>query len=251
MFEQIIKNYYKTLNLHKLGITSQSSVQDVARACVEKAFIDSIVNSAGRIWGITHYTDEVEEVKTLVSSEVCRYLNSDPNTYTHNQLHSYLIHTITENCFKKYNSDRANSSTGRKVGYTVGNAQKIINMTFKDIMAHYVSIGNSQYNEHFKSCHMPFDSIIYGYIKNTVIPDLLNAGKTSGAEVLTKLVKTPWSLNHDYELYRDTQGTLSLYLGSSNKYAGCTLLEAEFDIWNTTKTKNLNLNLNKKHKIKN
>ena len=105
MFEQIIKNYYKTLNLHKLGITSQSSVQDVARACVEKAFIDSIVNSAGRIWGITHYTDEVEEVKTLVSSEVCRYLNSDPNTYTHNQLHSYLIHTITENCFKKYNSD--------------------------------------------------------------------------------------------------------------------------------------------------
>lgn len=237
LFIDRIKDYNKGLHLENKGITPNSPPEDVIKACVDKAFSDSIMNSAGRIWGILNYTDEVSEVKKLVADEVYKYLTSNPDEYSLDKIHRYLVHTIVEKCFKQYNADRENATSGRKVGYTVGNAQKVIDMTLKDVMSHYVTIGNTQYDKHFKSCHIPFDSIIYGYIKETVIPDLIQRQSTAAADLFRKIIKTPWSLNQDYELYRDAQGSLRLYLKTTEKYADCTPLNAEFDIWATLSAK--------------
>jgi hypothetical protein len=84
--------------------------------------------------------------------------------------------------------------TGRNIGFTIGTAQKWVNMTFKYIYTHYRvnnnDFGITDFEKYFTYCHMALDRYTLQWCaENKKLPPNI----------------TPWSLINDYGLYRCLQ----------------------------------------------
>ena len=237
MIEQI-SNYYKTLNLQKYGINENSSLEEVIVACMEKAFTDSIMQGAGNSSHIRSYVNEVERAKSRLLYELQGYFTCKPleEFADFRWWHAVVVGKLKE-CFVEYNKDRENARFGRKVGFTLGNAQKFINMTMKDLYSYFVYFNKAEYKPYFVNCHIPFDNFIYNYINSTVIPYYENKQDANTVSWLKNYVKIPWSVSEDDLGYYQVQFILKNYLLEQKEYKNYSALECEFDIWAKEKLK--------------
>lgn len=117
----------------------------------------------------------------------------------------------------------------QKYGYTVtyGQAQKVINMTFKYL---YCLDDKKQYKDIFEKCHMPLDSYTLEWYKRHIYP----IDKTKNFKITSN---DKWS-NMDPQKYQAITNDIKLHL----QYASITIngvkedlpqtpLETEFIIW--------------------
>lgn len=105
------------------------------------------------------------------------------------------------------------------IGFTVGTAQKWINMTFKYLYTFTLdnSFGKKNIEEYFKHCHMALDSISLSYYKEQVNDKYKKSNK--------------WSLLNDYSDYIDIQNKSRKMVKERYNNPSLTLFLKEFDIW--------------------
>ena len=90
-----------------------------------------------------------------------------------------------------------------KSGFTVGNAQKFLNMLMKDLYACLKQTPNllCGYEDYFRYCHMPLDSYILRFVDDI-----------RSREEIKKPVRTyTWSGLSDYDAYLDEQNDIRNY----------------------------------------
>lgn len=124
-----------------------------------------------------------------------------------------------------------------------GKAQKIVNMTFKNV---YCLEGEKNSDDYYKHCHMPLDSFTLEWVSRTQ-----NSIKSKSSEYLRKGRIPSWSkMNYEeqdafstpdgncYYGYKDIQDAIFTYFdkyveeNTVTKYLkGYTPLQAEFFIW--------------------
>ena len=173
---------------------------------------------------------------------------------------SEIVFNKTIKLFIEYFSSENNSSNFEKIhqklckgvqedfngiGYTAtyGQAQKIVNMTFKYLYC--APKRNGQYEEHFKHCHMPLDSYIFAWFRRTVLDVYNDEEKKAGRAIIKKeeFDKVKWSKLEDCGKKNDRftylwfQDKIAAYLKSekskyrNEKGAPLSPFLAEFLIW--------------------
>ena len=145
-----IEKYYSSLHLEGNGITENSALQDVVAACVDKAFEVSVKGRAGEDYGIYKYSVEIMHAKEIAGRGIMQFLTAESVRL---DWFSALLEEIVGSCFAGYNLERANAETGRKAGFTHGNAQCLISISLRNIMAYFTVCGINKYDERFKRCH--------------------------------------------------------------------------------------------------
>ncbi len=223
--KEAICNYANSLPINH---NPNVNLQEVISLCLKPAFNDATLNSAGNVWKIRDYVDEVVEAKAFLTEQLMLYFNSLPvkTPVDFDTLHKQICDKLIL-CFPNYNAEREKTGIGRNVGFTYGNAQKFVNMAFKNIYAILTIYPNimPNFDKYFTFCHMPFDSYIYAFIKKQVNSKIV-------------ALKTPWSKQTDYEEYISAQYEVRDFIKNSADYVGLTTLEAEFQIWENSKPKN-------------
>lgn len=126
-----------------------------------------------------------------------------------------------------------NSSCESSARLPYGKAQKIVNMTFKNLLG---CNGADQHLDKFTHCHMPLDSYtLDGWFKSDVI-GWFNSQEENKKEKRKKGDIPPWS-NLDFNTYAWIQKQIRNYLKSAKHiYQGedghpLTPFQAEFYIW--------------------
>ena len=155
-----IEKYYSSLHLEGNGITENSALQDVVAACVDKAFEVSVKGRAGEDYGIYKYSVEIMHAKEIAGRGIMQFLTAES---LRSDWFSALLEEIVGSCFAGYNLERANAETGRKVGFTYGNAQCLISVSLRNIMAHFAVCGVDKYDDKFRRCYLPVDDSFYAY----------------------------------------------------------------------------------------
>lgn len=156
-----IEKYYYTLHLEESGITENSALQDTVAACVDKAFEICIKGRAGEDYGIYKYPEEIMQARGIVGRAIMQFLTAES---LRSDWFSALLEEIVGSCFAGYNLERANAETGRKVGFTYGNAQCLISVSLRNIMAHFAVCGVDKYDDKFRRCYLPVDDNLCAYI---------------------------------------------------------------------------------------
>lgn len=155
-----IEKYYYTLHLEESGITENSALQDTVAACVDKAFEICIKGRAGEDYGIYKYPEEIMQARGIVGRAIMQFLTAES---LRSDWFSALLEEIVGSCFAGYNLERANAETGRKVGFTYGNAQCLISVSLRNIMAYFTVCGINKYDDKFRRCYLPVDDSFYAY----------------------------------------------------------------------------------------
>lgn len=155
-----IEKYYYTLHLEESGITENSALQDVVAACVDRAFAVCVKGRAGEDYGIYKYSVEIMHAKEIAGRGIMQFLTAES---LRSDWFSALLEEMVGSCFAGYNLERANAETGRKAGFTHGNAQCLISISLRNIMAYFTVCGVNKYDERFKRCHMPVDDNLCAY----------------------------------------------------------------------------------------
>lgn len=155
-----IEKYYYTLHLEESGITENSALQDVVAACVDRAFAVCVKGRAGEDYGIYKYSVEIMHAKEIAGRGIMQFLTAES---LRSDWFSALLEEIVGSCFAGYNLERANAETGRKAGFTHGNAQCFISVSLRNIMAHFAVCGVNKYDDKFKKCYLPVDDSFYAY----------------------------------------------------------------------------------------
>ena len=247
-----IIEYAKTIPLP----SNIKGIDDITKICRDKkgkfngAFIDTVLRYSGKYFGIDIFSQEIDKAKDLILKEFINYFNSPVKTdMMFNCWHEKLCNVLIQ-CFENYNRTFPKQTVNRKgvvyprdKGYTYGNAQKFINMLFKNIFAvltkleHTGTIILPNYRDYFIHCHMPIDSIIIsGFLKKEMGLSKTNAKWKS-------LLNIAWSKWGNYTDYIDLQKEILKHINGNQKYAGLTVLEAEFRIWSASNpAKNSNNN---------
>ena len=116
--------------------------------------------------------------------------------------------------------------------HTYGNAQKMVNMLFK----YLACFGDyPTYREHFLWCHMPIDTKILKWAKDTyAIADIqysISYDKDGRENLLAFYKKKAWT-RFDEALYRELTESICRHVTQDPRFAGKTVLAVEFSIWN-------------------
>lgn len=107
-------------------------------------------------------------------------------------------------------------------GITIGQKQKVINMTFKYLYC--CNETRNEYKGYFKYCHMPLDSFTINWYNNT--------GDTGDDKITEK-----WSNINDIELYKKIVSNIRTRCNAEK------VLMKEFDIWENEKLLDILLSL--------
>lgn len=197
--------------------------------CIEGygAWKDAILMGAGSYLKIGEYADEIAAAKKYVKQEIYRYLTGAPflSESDYDAWHRSICENLSDDAkhFQKYSAYRKTSSDNfkNKTGFTVGNAQKFLNMLMKDIYAslHYHSGLLANHEEYFTYCHMPLDSYILRFVDDIrVRENIVKPARTYG-----------WSSLNSYDAYMDEQNDIRAYVKKGA--SGATALQTEFVVW--------------------
>ena len=192
-----------------------TDLKELIDFCIEDygAWKDAVLMGAGAYLKIGMYPAEIAAAKKYVREKVYDYLTgipaSTPEEY--DAWHKEICLTLSnaQKCFQEYSISRKRSQDKfkNKSGFTVGNAQKFLNMLMKDLYA-CLSQNPSfleDYEKYFEYCHIPLDSYILRFVD-----DIRNR---EGSE---KAARTwNWSNLTSYEAYMDEQRDVREYV---NKY---------------------------------
>lgn len=197
--------------------------------CIEgyRAWGDAVLMGAGAYLKIGNYSDEIVEAKKYVKQEVRKYLDGIPfeSEQDYDKWHKGICMNLADNTkhFNGYSAYRsaAKDKFKNKSGFTVGNAQKFLNMLMKDLYA-CLSMDSTflpGYEDYFKFCHMPLDSYILRFVDDIRY-----------REMIKKPVRSyTWGNMSSYDSYMDEQNDIRNYVKKYNP--AVTVLQTEFVIW--------------------
>ena len=212
-------------------VTSLSGLIDF---CIDdyRAWGDAVLMGAGAYLKISNYSSEISAAKAYVKVQVENYLNGVPfGGAGYDAWHENICLTLSDPTkhFATYSAYRKTSTDKfkNKDGFTIGNAQKFLNMLMKDLYA-CLSINPSlwtskaySYEDYFKHCHMPLDSKILWFV------DDINY--RSGRGIRTRTYT--WSNLNDYNSYMSEQTDIRNYIRANKINTSITELQVEFVVW--------------------
>lgn len=197
--------------------------------CIEeyRAWGDAVLMGAGAYLKIGDFPQEIDEAKKYVKNEVQNYLNGTPvaSAQDYDAWHQNICLTLSDSTkfFTSYSLYRKASKDKfkNKNGFTIGNAQKFLNMLMKDLYA-CLSIDSKflpLYEDYFKFCHMPLDSYILRFVDDI-----------RSREMIKKPARSyTWSNIKNFADYMDEQKDIRNYIKKHNQ--AVTVLQSEFVIW--------------------
>ena len=229
-----ITDYYpnaaQTGGVQRLALLKKATnLDELIDFCIDgyRAWGDAVLMGAGAYLKIGDYPAEITKAKEYVKKEVYTYLTGSPFSSEHDydKWHKYICINLADSTkhFNNYSTYRstAKDKFKNKSGFTVGNAQKFLNMLMKDLYA-CLSIDPAflpLYEDYFKFCHMPLDSYILRFVDDIRYREMIK--KTARAYT--------WGNMNSYDSYMDEQNDIRNYVKKYNP-AG-TVLQTEFVIW--------------------
>lgn len=228
-----INNYYPN-NKQKGGAQRLALLNDVENLdglinfCINgyRAWDDAILMGAGAYLKIGNYKNESDVAKQYVKEEVKNYLSGTPFTSPadYDNWHKKICTNLSDcqKYFQKYSAYRKASQDKfkNKSGFTIGNAQKFLNMLMKDLYTCLSktpgSFNVNQYGNYFTYCHMPLDSYILRFVD-----DIRSRNNIKSQRDYT------WSNLNDYDKYMSEQTAIRNFVAGS----AATVLQTEFVVW--------------------
>ena len=230
--DKSIKKYYiglKGWKVKKLG--SISTIVDLIDFCIEdyRAWGDAVLMGSGAYLKIGSFPTEIDEAKRYVKSEVEKYLTSAyPTSQSdYDEWHKNICENLANKTmyFLAYSTYRKTSTDKfkNKYGFTIGNAQKFLNMLMKDL---YACLNSNKrimpvYEEYFEFCHMPLDSYILRFVDDI--------------RFRMKYKKSPrtytWAGMNTYGDYMNEQKDIRDFVNSDKITPKTTVLQTEFVVW--------------------
>lgn len=230
--DKSIKKYYiglKSWQVRKLG--SISTISDLIEFCIEdyRAWGDAVLMGAGAYLKIGSFPKEIDAAKRDVKTEVEKYLTSEcpASQSTYDEWHKNICENLSNPTkhFSSYSVDRKTSTDKfkNKYGFTIGNAQKFLNMLMKDLYAclHFNPLIMPTYEDYFKYCHMPLDTFILRFVD-----DVRFRTKTA------KIKRTyTWGNMNTYADYMHEQEVIRSFVSAGKITTTPTVLQTEFVVW--------------------
>ena len=255
-----IKNYSpnpsQTGGAQRLALLQKvSNLSELIDFCIEgyRAWGDAVLMGAGAYLKINDYSTEISAAKKYVKKQVESYLNGTPFSESeYDAWHKEICLTLADSKkhFASYSTYRKASSDKfkNKEGFTIGNAQKFLNMLMKDL---YACLRNNStlwenenkaysYKDYFKYCHMPLDSYILWFVDDI----RYRSSIVKSARTYT------WSNLNAYNSYMDEQRDIRDYVRTNRIDPSITELQTEFVVWplyNPSKTKSTPKKSSQKH----
>ena len=206
-----------------------TTLSELIDFCIEgyRAWADAVLMGAGAYLKIGEYAGEIAEAKEYVKEEVGKYLTGTPfsSVSEYDHWHGNICTNLSDpakffgaySAYRKVSKDKFKNRSG----FTVGNAQKFLNMLMKDL---YACLRKTPgilpgYEDYFQYCHMPLDSYILRFIDDI-----------RWRETIVKPVRTyTWSNLNDYKAYLEEQTDIRNYVAKYNPKV--TVLQTEFVVW--------------------
>ena len=214
----------KLMLFHKV-----TNLRELIDFCIEDygAWKDAVLMGAGAYLKIGMYSTEIAAAKKYIREKVYGYLTGSPASTPeeYDAWHKEICLTLSnaQKNFQEYSISRRTSQDKfkNKSGFTVGNAQKFLNMLMKDLYAclSQDSCFLKDYENYFTYCHMPLDSYILRFID-----DIRNR---EGIKKVSRIWS--WSNLTSYDSYMDEQRDIREYVNKYNSNA--TVLQVEFMVW--------------------
>lgn len=206
-----------------------TTLPELVDFCIEgyRAWADAVLQGAGAFLKIGEYPGEIAAANEYVKQEVLAYLTGTPFSCPadYDRWHGNICQTLSDpgKFFAGYSAYRKDSKDKftNKSGFTVGNAQKFLNMLMKDLYACFHKRADllPGYEDHFRYCHMPLDSYILRFVDDIRCREAIKKpGRTY-----------TWSNLQDYAAYMDEQNDIRSYVAKSQSKA--TVLQTEFVVW--------------------
>lgn len=232
--KKAILDYYpnatQTGGAQRLDLLKKATDLDkLINFCIDgyRAWGDAVLMGAGAYLKIGDYPAEIAKAKEYVQNEVCTYLKGSPFSSKHDYdtWHKNICMNLADST-KHFNGYATYRSTAKdkfknKIGFTIGNAQKFLNMLMKDLYA-CLSIDSTfvpLYEDYFKFCHMPLDSYILRFVDDI-----------RHREMIKKTARTyTWGRINSYASYMEEQTDIRDYVSKYNPTV--TVLQTEFVIW--------------------
>lgn len=231
VIEASIKNYFPE---KKRAVFNKVTTLDaLIDFCIEdyRAWGDAVLMGAGAYLKIGQFPKEIVDAKAYIKKMVFDYLKGKPfsavNEY--DEWHKDICCTLSNNekYFGNYSAFRKKSTDKfkNKSGFTVGNAQKFLNMLMKDLYACLTQKPSllDRFEEYFEYCHMPLDSHILRFVDDVRHRENLNRGKRTYT----------WGNLNIYSSYKEEQTDIRKYVSKANSQA--TVLQTEFVVWDLYK----------------
>lgn len=227
-----INDYYPN-NKQKGGAQRLDSLNDVKNLdelidfCIKKyrAWGDAVLMGAGAYLKIGNYANEIDVAKQYVKKEVKNYLSGTPfaSPADYDNWHKKICTNLSDcqKYFQKYSAYRKASQDKfkNKSGFTIGNAQKFLNMLMKDLYTCLSkapgSFNVNQYENYFTYCHMPLDSYILRFVDDIRFRKNIKSQRNY-----------TWSNLNDYDDYMSEQTEIRNFVTGS-----ATVLQTEFVVW--------------------
>ena len=197
-------NASQTGGAQRLALLKKAAnLDELIDFCIDgyRAWGDAVLMGAGAYLKIGDYPEEINKAKEYVKKEVYTYLTRSPFSSEHDydKWHKDICMNLADST-KHFNGYSAYRSTAKdkfknKSGFTVGNAQKFLNMLMKNLYA-CLSIDPTfltSYEDYFKFCHMPLDSYILRFVDDIRY-----------REMIKKPVRSyTWGNMNSYDSYMD------------------------------------------------
>lgn len=218
----------------KLASQQKKCLDDLIVFCVEdyRAWGDAVLMGAGAYLKINEYPTEISAAKKYVKEQVESYLNGTPFLESeYDAWHKEICLTLADPTkhFASYSTYRKASTDKfkNKDGFTIGSAQKFLNMLMKDLYACFRNDptlwtnGAYSYEDYFKYCHMPLDSYILWFVDDI----RYRSSIVKSARTYT------WSNLNAYNSYMDEQTDIRNYVRNNKINSSITELQTEFVVW--------------------
>lgn len=231
-----ISDYYP--NASRRGVAQRlallkkvTNISELIDFCIDgyRAWGDAVLMGAGAYLKIGNFSDEIAAAKDYVKDEVEKYLTGVPfaSASDYDAWHKTICENLSDNTkhFSAYSAYRKGITDKftNECGFTVGNAQKFLNMLMKDLYACFshnttFSAFLPNYEDYFTYCHMPLDSYILRFIDDI-----------RSREYLPKRGNYTWSNLNSYDIYIGEQIVIRDYVAKYNP--AVTVLQTEFVVW--------------------
>lgn len=229
-----IYDYYpntkQTGGAQRLALLKKATnLDELIDFCIDgyRAWGDAVLMGAGAYLKIGDFPAEIAKAKEYVKKEIHAYLTGTPfpSESIYDKWHKDICVNLADSTqhFEQYSKYRKASTDNfkNKSGFTIGNAQKFLNMLMKDLYA-CLSVDSKflpLYEDYFKFCHMPLDSYILRFVDDIRY-----------REMIKKPARTyTWGNMNSYDSYMEEQADIRDYVKKYNP--SVTVLQTEFVIW--------------------
>ena len=223
-------NVYQAGGAQRLSLLKKATnLDELIDFCIDgyRAWGDAVLMGAGAYLKIGDYPNEILEAKKYVKEEVYSYLTGNPfsSELDYDKWHKEICVNLADST-KYFNGYSAYRSTAKdkfknERGFTIGNAQKFLNMLMKNLYACLSTDSTflKNYEKYFAYCHMPLDSYILRFVD-----DIRYRGNNK------KTARTyTWSNMNSYASYMEEQTNIRNYVKKYNPTV--TVLQTEFVVW--------------------